>query len=191
MMGLFKWTPTVDANVGDMLREGKTAKEIGDALGVSRNSVIGRVSRSKELKAIGFSRSPGQHKADSEVEPSIRHRRRTIRVPVQRKNGPISIVALRTVEAPKKSEQTNRHSEMVAKWLAEHGGPRRFENGACADYFAVQTFLAQHRVTVVADRGRYRMSSGNGRPRTVGWKEVLVTVDAIRSRQGLQPIMAA
>ena len=185
-----RWTPARDAKVAEMLRDGKTAKEIGEELGLSRNAIIGRVTRSDELKAIGFSRSPGQHKDTKQGKPSNRHRRRLVRVPAARKSGPLSIVALRTVEAPL-TRQPGSVSEMVDRWIAERGGPRRFESGASADYFAVQNFLGAHGVSLSAERGRYRLAHGRGRPRVVGWKDVLAVVDEIRAGNGLQPIMAA
>lgn len=57
-MGFF-WTPEQDARLSDLLREGMSASQIGAELGVSRNAIIGRVGRNKELAQIGFARSPG------------------------------------------------------------------------------------------------------------------------------------
>lgn len=58
------WTPEMDAKVLKMLRDKCTARQIGAALGLTKNAVIGRVSRSKELAAIGFHRKPGTAKAE-------------------------------------------------------------------------------------------------------------------------------
>lgn len=51
------WTHERDMQVAKDLVDGLTAKEIADRLGTSRNAVIGRVSRRKELRDIGFVRS--------------------------------------------------------------------------------------------------------------------------------------
>lgn len=53
------WTDEAKRRVAEMLRRDMTAREIGDALGVSRNSVIGIVGRDPYLKTIGFSYRPG------------------------------------------------------------------------------------------------------------------------------------
>jgi GcrA cell cycle regulator len=57
-MGFF-WTPEQDARLSDLLREGMSASQIGAELGVSRNAIIGRVGRNKELAQIGFARKSG------------------------------------------------------------------------------------------------------------------------------------
>lgn len=55
----FKWTPEADDRVAEMLVDKWTAIQIGKAMGLSRNAIIGRVHRSKELSAIGFHKKPG------------------------------------------------------------------------------------------------------------------------------------
>lgn len=57
-MGFF-WTPEQDSRLSDLLRGGMSASQIGAEMGVSRSAIVGRVSRNKELKAIGFARAPG------------------------------------------------------------------------------------------------------------------------------------
>lgn len=42
-----------------MLADGRTAREMADRYGVSRNAVIGIVSRDKALKEVGFALKPG------------------------------------------------------------------------------------------------------------------------------------
>lgn len=53
------WQPDEDDRIAGMLRDKWTATQIGKAMGVSRNAIIGRVNRSKRLKAIGFWKKPG------------------------------------------------------------------------------------------------------------------------------------
>lgn len=55
----FKWTNEADARVAEMLDDKWTANQIGQAMGLSRNAIIGRVHRSPELRAIGFWKKPG------------------------------------------------------------------------------------------------------------------------------------
>lgn len=53
------WTQDAVNTVAAMLENGATASQIGAALDVTRNAVIGKVARDKRLRAIGFSKSPG------------------------------------------------------------------------------------------------------------------------------------
>lgn len=57
-MGYF-WTPEQDDRIKECLHHGMSASQIGAELGVSRNSIIGRVGRNKELAQIGFARKSG------------------------------------------------------------------------------------------------------------------------------------
>lgn len=52
-----RWTPDMDERLAKLLRAGKSAKEIGHALGVSANAVSGRVKRNAGLAEIGFARA--------------------------------------------------------------------------------------------------------------------------------------
>lgn len=54
------WTPEQDARLKALLIDRMSASQIGAKLGVSRNAVVGRVHRNKELAAIGFARSSGK-----------------------------------------------------------------------------------------------------------------------------------
>lgn len=49
-----KWTYAQRDQIGRLLKAGKTANQIGIELGVTRNAIIGLVSRDQELKRIGL-----------------------------------------------------------------------------------------------------------------------------------------
>lgn len=74
------WTPEQDNLLADLLAEGKSASQIGAELGVSRNAVIGRVSRNPDLAKIGFARSPGKQGPKSKKSDKPRARPQRIRV---------------------------------------------------------------------------------------------------------------
>lgn len=60
-----KWTPELDNRIADLLRAKKTASQIGAEMGVSRNAIIGRVTRCAMLRQIGFARKARQHRLPS------------------------------------------------------------------------------------------------------------------------------
>jgi GcrA cell cycle regulator len=53
------FTAEDDQTIGKLLQEGHTATVIGQMMGRTRNSVIGRIHRQRELSEIGFAR--GKH----------------------------------------------------------------------------------------------------------------------------------
>ena len=77
-----KWAPEQDNRIAELLRAKKTAKEIGAEMGVTRNAIIGRVTRCKMLKAIGFARGSGEKTTDhprKSIAASTGNRRKTVR----------------------------------------------------------------------------------------------------------------
>ena len=50
----FVWNPDVILEVAKFLKDGMSAKQIGQQLGISRNAVIGKVGREQALRKIGF-----------------------------------------------------------------------------------------------------------------------------------------
>lgn len=92
-----KWTPELDARVADLLRAKKTAAQIGAELGVTRNAIIGRVSRCKMLKAIGFERAPSEKTTDGPKRV--------------RRTRPVAVKVAAINPEPKKPEPYRPHAE--------------------------------------------------------------------------------
>lgn len=59
----FQWDDEAIERVADMLRSGATGSFIARQLGTTRNSVVGKVFRNKELSSIGFCTLNGAHLA--------------------------------------------------------------------------------------------------------------------------------
>ena len=88
------WTPEKDELLAKLLRDGLSASQIAAQFNVSRNAVIGRVHRKRELAAIGFERGLPHH----------RPKPKNGRVPTRKiaKPKPAPRVPLKPVSAPPK-----------------------------------------------------------------------------------------
>lgn len=73
---LSKWSQHQRNQIADMLRAEKTARQIAAHFGVSRNAIIGLVSRDKTLREIGFAHSPGPQNTGRKRDLSIAAKRR-------------------------------------------------------------------------------------------------------------------
>ena len=50
----FVWTVEAKQTLGGLLKEGKTARQIGEHFGVSRSAITGLLARDADLAKIGF-----------------------------------------------------------------------------------------------------------------------------------------
>lgn len=87
---------------------------------------------------------------------------------------------------------------MVEDWLAKHGGPRRFTDFERTDDIVIAPWLAERGFMISKTShswnerdGRWKLSRGAGRPKTLSWAGVLGVVDEIRISEGLPPFNAA
>lgn len=89
------WHTNNIEKIADMLREGKSASEIGARFDVSRNAVIGLVHRNPVLKAIGFKRSPGSQNIEKKRDLAIAAKRRK-----NVRDGTVSLNKIKAIQAP-------------------------------------------------------------------------------------------
>lgn len=114
------WTPERKQMVKEMLIEGLTAKQMADRLGngITRNAVIGFVSRNPDLKAIGFKRAPSEHSG------TMAARAERISVAAQRKKnirgGVISKTRLKVVPTPPIVEVFDAIPDVPGRFGAPH-----------------------------------------------------------------------
>lgn len=207
-----KWSAEAREKVATMLREKKTAKEIGDFFNVTRSAITGLIARDIGLCAIedrrrGKSTAGGKVKRRTAEE--IRQWRReynrayaaqrrenakktgtVIPFPIKTRRSPEKPVA----QQPKLTVVSNNIDLMVKDWLAKNGGPRRFaDNDTTGDVFVAE-YLRERGVIVARTRmdwgsaaGRWKMSRGQGRPKMVSYAEILRVADEFRVAEGLQP----
>ncbi|MFD1197396.1 hypothetical protein ACFQ3K_03510 [Brucella gallinifaecis] len=80
-------------------------------------------------------------------------------------------------------------SNLVEKWILEHGGPRRFEPQVRCSFYYAQDYLGQFGIRLHLHDGQCKMLEG-GRWKRLRWPQVLKMVDERRAAQGLQTLQA-
>ena len=93
---LSRWSQHQRNQIADMLRAEKTARQIAAHFGVSRNAIIGLVSRDKTLREIGFAHSPGPQNTAKKRDLSIAAKRRRGAV----RGGKEALVRLEIIPTP-------------------------------------------------------------------------------------------
>lgn len=126
------WHTNNVEKIADMLREGKSASEIGARFGVSRNAVIGVVHRNPVLREIGFARKQGRQNIEKVRAISVAATRgknvRGGKVSVNRLKAVAQpIEAPEPVDAPEPRNLTLMElTERTCKWPVNDGGPFLF-----------------------------------------------------------------
>ncbi|WP_299941195.1 hypothetical protein [uncultured Nitratireductor sp.] len=163
------WTAEDDRLMREMALAGRSATDVGDALGRSRNAVLGRATRT----GVKFSATGGPRK-----------RVRPMKVQPERPAKPKSNA--------KPATRVFSHDVdfLIADWKAKHGDPRRFERGGNTDYLSIKAYLEEWGYRLNFQRAKYSISNGRGRPKVVAWRQVLELVDEFRTAEGLTPILA-
>lgn len=175
------WSDEDKAIVANLLKAGKSASEIGRALNVTRNAIIGIVGRDAALKAIGFVRTsnkgkPRKPRKVAQKKPKPPRKARTRINHAAPNCGTISVPVVDLNEA-------------IDRWI-QINGVRRFEQGDSADFFRVQDFLKGHGYEVSGSIHRKDFNvEVDGRRKSVGWTGLLEFADSIRVQSGMEPIL--
>lgn len=192
----FFWPDEQKAKVAVLLKEGKSAREIGTALGFSKNSIIGLVRRNSDLAAIGYASRPDRkvpppqnerQAYDREYMRAWKAKQRGVVIPFPMKGKPKA----KQVQKPELRVVSNNVPMMVQDWLEKNGGPRRFEYNATADKLAVKLYLEERGVKVNGYQGKWTLSTGRGRPRPIKWVDAIQIADEFRAKEGLEPFLFA
>jgi hypothetical protein len=210
-----KWSAEAREKVATMLREKKTAKEIGDFFNVTRSAITGLIARDIGLCAIedrrrGKSTAGGKVKRRTAEE--IRQWRREYnrayaaqRREKAKKTGTIIQFPAKTRRSPERPDHkppqltvvSNNISLMVEDWLKKHGGPRRFADNDTTNDIYVAEYLKERGVIARRTRmdwgsagGRWNVSRGAGRPKAASWADILRIADEFRVAEGLPPFKA-
>lgn len=196
-----EWTDEAVEKLSQMWNiEGKTASECARELGASftRNAVIGKAHRLKfpkrrtrKIKRKGW--SPEARAAALERRNAMMRAKRAAeamaKLPpkfVPRKSRAAVVVALPRAGASDR--------DLVNGWLAQHGGPRRFEEGATGDPGMIALWLRSK-----GFQTSYRQGGGggvvhvvypDGRKASLTMKKLTDLADSLRIAEGLEPIIA-
>lgn len=194
------WSDHDKGRVAVMLKDGKSAREIGDSLGTTKNSIISLVRRNRDLAAIGFASRPGGQMPPPKDERQAYDRAYTRAWRAQKKGVVIPFPAPirapgrpRTSDAPRPALRvvSNNVPLMVQDWLDKNGGARRFERGVSTDPWIIRQYLADRGITTNGFRCKWSVSNGRGRPKITTWAGVMEIVDSFRLAEGLQPFVAS
>lgn len=189
----YYWPGEMKAKVAAFLKEGKTARQIGDALGFSRNSIIGVVRRNHELAAIGFASRPGGKPPPPQNERQAYDRAYMRAYKAKKKGIVIPFPAGHRPRLPQQKSRpalrivSNNEPLMIQDWLERNGGPRRFEPNATSDQLAIQIWLRERGIYINGYQAKWTISTSKGRPKGVKWAQIMEMVDKIRAEEGLEP----
>ncbi|MBN8241898.1 hypothetical protein JF546_02600 [Nitratireductor aquimarinus] len=163
------WTAEDDRLMREMALDGRSATDVGNAIGRSRNAVLGRATRI----GVKFSATGGPRK-----------RLRPVKVQPERPAKPKSNA--------KPAPRVFSHDIELLKenWIKTHGAPRRFERGETTDYEAIRDYLAEFGYRVTYHLMRYSVSNGRGRPKLLTRTQLIELYDEFRTAEGLAPILA-
>lgn len=75
-------------------------------------------------------------------------------------------------------------SSLVEQWLADHGGPRRFEAGVRSSFDATQYELQGFGVEVRRKGNRFAVKRVDGRWQVMGWEKLVELRDDFRKLHG-------
>jgi hypothetical protein len=182
------WTPELVETMLRMWHEGNSGSVIAAYLGhgLTRSAICGKVWR-LEHPDKAKDRAPRQRKKlPPKANKTSRSNVAANAPPAPRAVKPPSVV----VGLPNRGANDDA---LVAGWLAQHGGPRRFERGDSATLDAMKWFLRDrgYEVTFTQKGGMALKQSGAmGRPRKVKLRELIEFVDAMRAAEGLERIAA-
>lgn len=192
----FKWTDEAKDRVAELLKAGRTALQIGDEMGVSRNAICGLLQRDERLMTVGFARGTARRKKITPEERIERQREYNRQYSLRQKQG---IKLPPRLPAPQRKPQrkpfkpvvvSNNVKLMVQDWIAQNG-VRRFERGDMTDYYHLTNWLRERGYHLSQVSAKYFLRDGQGRPRKMTWDKVIAIVDNLRRAEGLQPIRIA
>lgn len=177
---------------------GMSAGKIAEALGVSRNAVCGKVHRlnlpprtTLVRSFVGYEILKERRKASGWVHPKKKPEKPKTKsnlpanLPATKRPAPAVVVALPVAGVD--------DATLVAGWLAQHGGPRKFARGETADPFGLRFWLEARGYSVKytqKDGGKITVArvGAKGRPMSFTGKKFIAFVDHLRVYEGLEPL---
>lgn len=182
------WTPERVETMLRMWHEGDSASTIAAHLGqgLTRSAICGKVWRIEHPDKAKDRGAPRQRK----TLPKKANKKTHSNVAANAAPAPRSVKSSVVVGMPGRGANDDA---LVAGWLAQHGGPRRFERGDSATLDALKWFLRDrgYEVSFTQKGGMALKNTGApGRPRTVKLRDLVAFVDELRAAEGLERIAA-
>lgn len=185
------WTPERISKMLHMWRDGFSASEIAERLGgVSRSAVCGKVWRLRNPLDAALSsraRKSVPKKANKPKAPKAESRSNVPGAVAAKPKAATVVVAL-----PVRGVSD---ADLVTGWLAQHGGPRRFERGDSADPLSLKIFLRERGYEMSyrwrgGGKPTLRKIGARGAPKRMTLRDVVSFVDRLRAMEGLERIGA-
>lgn len=155
-----RWTQDKVDQVAEHRKAGMSFLEIAKRMGMTEGMISGIFERRRELRAINPGRAPVRFGKPRGARP----------------------------KQPFKPVVITNTKMLVEDWIAQ-GKIRRFDSGESTDYYAIVAYLRERGYILSQAHQKYTLSSGRGRPRRVGWNDVLAVVDRFRIAEGKPPIL--
>lgn len=172
--------------------DGRTASECAKVLEITRNSVIGKVHRLKFAKrrstvsnknSVGWSASAREAaRVKRAANERVRRAALAMPKPVFRSGRMVAPIA----PVPRETDE-----RLVAKWLAQHGGPRKFEPAATGDPSMLVLWLRERGYQTSYSRaggGIVKVVTPDGRKKSLSLKALTELSDSLRVAEGLAPM---
>lgn len=162
----------------------KCAEMLGG--GVTRNGVIGKVNRlslKKRRTTVSAWSYPEYRKPPKLKAPRVTRSNFIIAPPAPK----AKVVVALPVKGVK-------DSDLVAGWLAQNGGPRKFARGDSSTPDEIVYFLRERGFEATYSGWksgmRIKVMGARGKPKKLTMRELIGFVDAIRRSEGMEPIAA-
>ena len=178
------WDEDSIQKAANLWNEGLSASEVGEALGVSRNSIISLANRKKDI----FRKK--DHKACTR---RAKYKSALVRREKPKPQGPAIVPNWKSVPSVRQTRPVAQKplDQMISDWIEENGGPRRFERGFSGDWSFLRIKLEEMGWKLNKQANWYTLqaigSSGSGRK--MRREQVLDKIDAILIANGKQPFL--
>lgn len=195
-----RWAPEAEDTLRQLWNvESMTASECAKVLGVTRNAVIGKVHRMKLSRRPNplLKKLAADKRAQNRRETQQRYRQSHPQPPKVRnaKSNLPRVSSARVVRKPvvvATPERNVNDTALIASWLEQNGGARRFERSATGDPPMMALWLCArgYQVTLSITKAKpIRVTDPSGKLHNMSLRRLQELVDSVRAAEGLEPVL--